>query len=198
MNAPNNKVVGIAIVLATAAFGFSLMGRDDPPPPKVSKAPSRATIERELREGEVLKGPADTPFTLRHPDRWEPLKETEIPEADPRPITGLRRNNSAGLLTVSVADPLEGGIAAQEKTLRADIERRVPDARVTAIRKVQVAAGPALYASFVRESNNQIQTILVVPDGDRSYKLDAAIRPEAQDAAAELGAMLRTFDIAGR
>ena len=38
--------------------------------------------------------------------------------------------------------------------------------------------------------------MLVVPDGDRSYQVDAAIRPEARDAAAELGAMLRTFDIA--
>src|SRR5688572_21703217 len=147
MSAPNNKVIGIAIVLVTAAFGFSLMGREDPPPPKVSKAPSRATIERDLREGEVLEGPADTPLTLRHPERWEPLEASEIPEADPRPIAGLRRNNSAGLLTVSVAGPVEGGLAEREKTFRADIERRVPDARVTDVRQVRVAAGPALYAS---------------------------------------------------
>ena len=198
MSAPSNKIIGIAIVLVTAAFGFSLMGREDPPPPKVTEAPSRATIERELREGAVLRGPADTPFTLRHPERWEALEEDEIPDGDPKPIAGLRRNNSAGLLTVSVLGPIEGGIDAREKTLRTEIEERVTDARVTAIRQVPVAAGTALYASFVRERTNQIQTMLVIPDADRSYQVDAAIRPEAQDAAAELGAMLRTFDIAGR
>jgi hypothetical protein len=198
MNAPSNKVLGIAIVLVTGALGFSLMGRDDAPPPKVSKAPSRATLERELRQGDVLKGPPDTPFTLRHPDRWERLKEADIPEVDPRPIAGLRRNNSAGLLTVSVGGPVEGGLAVREKTLRADLEQRLPDARVTAVRQVKVAAGPALYATLIRGRTKLIQTMLVIPDADRSYQVDAAIRPEARDAAAELGAMLRTFDVAGR
>ena len=199
MSAPSNKILGIAIVLVTLALGFSLMGREDPPPPKVSKAPSRASIERDLREGEVLKGPPDTPFALRHPEKWEPVEEDQIPDGDPRPIAALRRNNSAGLITISVLGPVEGGIAAREKALRAELEQRVPDARVTAIRRVRVAAGLALYASFVRKDSGQIQTMLVVPEGNRrSYQVDAAIRPEAQDAAAELGAMLRTFDIAGR
>ena len=64
---------------------------------------------------------------------------------------------------------------------------------------MRVAAGPALYASFVRERSGQIHSMLVVPEGRRrSYQVDAAIRPEAQDAAAEVGAMLKTFDIAGR
>jgi hypothetical protein len=199
MSAPSHKIVGIAIVLVAVAFGFSLMGRDDPPPPEVRKAQSPATIERDLREGEVLTGPRDTPFSLRHPERWAVLEDDEIPEGDPQPAAGLRRNDSSGLLTVSVRGPVEGGIASMEKTLADDLERRIDDFRLTAIRRVRVAAGPALYASFVRERSGQIQTMLVIPEGNRrSYQIDAAIRPEAQDTAAEVGAMLRTFDIAGR
>jgi hypothetical protein len=199
MRAPSHKVVGVAIVLVAIAFGFSLMGRDDPPPPKVRKAPSAATIQRDLREGEVLDGPSRTPFALRHPDTWEALEEDEIPDGDPKPAGGLRRNDSSGLLTISVRGPIEGGIKTLERTLPDDLRARIPDFRLVAIRRVRVAAGPALYASFVREDSGQIQTMLVVPEGNvRSYQLDAAIRPEARDTAAEVGAMLRTFDIAGR
>jgi hypothetical protein len=199
MGAPNNLVIGIAIVLVSVAFGISLMNTEEPPAPKVAKAPSRATIERELRAGDVLNGPAETPFALRHPDSWEALPEHEIPEGEPEPVAGLRRDDSSGLLTVSVRGPLPGGIAAREKTLRTELEQRLDDVRVTAVRRVRVAAGPALYASFVREDSGQIQTMLLVPEGNRrTYQLDAAVRPVAQDAAAELGAMLRTFDVAGR
>ena len=94
-------------------------------------------------------------------------------------------------------EPIRGGIASLRRTLPADLEQRFPDFRLVAIRQVRVAAGPALYTSFVREESGQIQTMLVVPQaGRRSYQVDAVIRSEAQDTAAQVGVMLGTFDLA--
>ena len=198
MSAPSNKVLGIAIVLVSVALGVALMGREsaDPPKPKSREADSRTAIERQLREGEILSGEADTPFRLRHPDDWVEIEKHQLPQSEPSPLAGLRRTNNAALLTVAVAGPVEGGLERLERDTRGG---DVPEGlRLRTVRRVRVAAGPALYAQYTREENGQIQTALVVPDGDRSYRVDAVVRPEAEDAAAQLGAMLRTFDVAGR
>ena len=197
MKAPSNKILGISIVLVSVAFGVALMGRDsaDPPEPKAREADSRAVIERELREGKVLAGDTDAPFRLRHPDDWVEIEMHQLPQSDPSPAAGLRRTNNAALLTVSVAGPVEGGLERLERETRS--QEPAEDLRLRTVRRVRVAAGPALYASYTRESSGQIQTALIVPDGDRSFRVDAVVRPEAKDAAAQLGAMLRTFDVTG-
>jgi len=200
MAAPNHKVLGVAIVLVAAALGFTLMGREDDraPEPTVRKAASRAEVERQLREGKVLSGPEETPFRLRYPDDWVEVETHQLPRTEPPPLAGLRRTNNAALLTVSVAGPVEGDLDRLARETRSQFENG-DDLRLRDIRKVRVAAGPALYASFTREKSDQIQTALIVPSGsERSYRVDAAVRPEAQDAAAQVGAMLRTFDIADR
>ena len=201
MQAPNHKVLGVAIVLAAVALGIVLMGQSDeePPKPEVRKAESRSAIERDLRDGDVLAGPSPTPFVLRFTDDWAELDDEALGDGDPRPVAGLRRNDNSGLLTVSVRGPVRGGIASLRRTLPDELEQRFDDFRLVAIRQVRVAAGPALYTSFVREKSGQIQTMLVVPDGNRrSYQVDAVIRGEAQDTAAQVGVMLGTFQVGER
>ena len=200
MRRPNDKVVGVSIVLVAVALGIVLMGGDDDPPaPEVRKAQSRETIERDLRDGDVLDGPAHAPFRLRFTDDWDRLDREQLGDGDPRPIAGLRRTDNSGLLTVSVRGPVRGGIKTLQRTLPGELEERFDDFRLVSMRQVRVAAGRALYTSFLREKSGQIQTMLVVSEGNhRSYQLDAVIRSEAQDTAAQVGVMLGTFDIAGR
>ena len=198
MKAPNSTVLGIAVVLISVSLGVVVMSREpDAPAPKDRQAASPAAIERQLREGEVLAGTDDTPFRLRHPDEWVEIEKHQLPKADPSPVAGLRRTNNAALLAVSVDGPVEGGLDRLERETRRRGDSDDEDLRLRAVRRVRVAAGPALYASYTRRSSKQIQTALIVPDGDRSYRVDAVVRSEARDAAAQLGAMLRTFDVAG-
>jgi hypothetical protein len=197
MGVPSNKVVGVAILIVAVGLGLVLMGREDAPEPEVRKAQSRATIERELRDGEVLEGPDQAAFAMRFTDDWTRIDGTTLGEQEAQPVAGLRRKDNSGLLTVSVRGPVRGGIKELRRTLAADLEQRFDDFRLVAIRPVQVKAGRALYASFVREKTGQIQTMLVVSDGNRrSFQVDAAIRGEARDTAAQVGAMLATFDLA--
>jgi hypothetical protein len=49
----------------------------------------------------------------------------------------------------------------------------------------------------VRTGTGQVQTNLVVPvSNKRSFSIDALINPGADEASAEVGGMLRTFDTA--
>jgi hypothetical protein len=48
--------------------------------------------------------------------------------------------------------------------------------------------------SYAREERGTAHTLLVVPAGDRSYSLNAAVPAGAKDAAQEVGQILLSFD----
>jgi hypothetical protein len=61
-------------------------------------------------------------------------------------------------------------------------------------RVVTVEAGKAMLYSYAREERGTAHTLLVVPAGDRSYSLNAAVPAGAKDAAQEVGQILLSFD----
>jgi hypothetical protein len=187
------------VIAVGVTLGWILIPKDPPDDPAADDTPSRQEILADLREGGTLTGPPSAPFSLRHTDDWTPLPREQLEGREPEPLAGLRRRDNSGALTVTEGGPVEGGIARLRRTLPATLRERFDDFRLVAIRRVRVQAGPALYTSFVRQRTNEIQTVLVVPDGNRrSFQVDAVIRGAAADTAAEVGVMLGTFDIAGR
>jgi hypothetical protein len=198
MRGPNHVTLGIAIAVAFIGAGVLVMVNQDPPPAKVRTVPERSVIEREVREGEVLRGPRGAPFTLRHPDDWSPMDRDELQRVGGGALAGVRRADNSGLVTVTVRDAPAGGLDAVERDLPGQIAQSFDDAGKVSVRRLEVAAGPAVYASFERRESGQLQSLLVVPGaGRRTFQVGAAIRGTARDTAAQVGAMLRTFDIAG-
>jgi hypothetical protein len=183
------------ILLAVAAFAVAAMlilGGDD----GGQEERSAEELERALVAGGVLRGPPDSRFALRHTDDWDPLTREELAEGDPPPLAGVRRRDGSGVVTVSERGAVRGGIDRLRRTLPGELEARFDDMRLVGIRFVEVAAGRALYTSWVREQTGRVQTNLVVPDGNRrSFSVDAVIRGDAAAASQEVGAMLRSFAI---
>ena len=146
----------------------------------------------------TLSGPPDAPFALRYPEGWQPLDPERLAQADPPPVSGVRREDDTGVLTVSLRGPIRGGIDRLEQTLPRELEERVEGFRLSTVRRLQVAAGPALYVAWTREGEGRLQSTLVVPDGNRrSFSVDAVVRGDARSTAQEVGAMLRTFSLPG-
>jgi hypothetical protein len=196
MRGPNHLTLGIAIAVVCIVGGFFVMVNEDPPKPVERAVPARAEIERAVREGEVLRGPAGAPFALRYPDGWEPMDRDELQSVGGGALAGLRSDDNSGLLTVTVRPPIEGGVAAVQRDLPGQLRRAFDDAGAVTVRRLRVAAGPAVYASLRRGESGQLQSLLVLPDvGGQSYQVGAAIRPTARDVAAQVGVMLRTFDV---
>ena len=154
---------------------------------------------REVARGLTLSGPPDAPFALQHPESWQPLESQRLAQADPPPVAGIRREDDTGVLTVSVRGPVRGGIDRLEEMLPRELEQRVEGFRLVTARRLQVAAGPALYVAWSGEGSDRLQSTLVVPDGNRrSFSVDAVVRGDARPTAQEVGAMLRTFSLPGR
>jgi len=158
--------------------------------------PSAEDVARSLREGDVLLGPREAPFAMRYPDSWRPLPQRRLRQADPPPIAGLERRDGTGIITVAVRGPVRGGIRSLVGRLPAELRRRYADFELQEQREVRVAAGRALYTSWVRSRSGIVQSNLVVPVSNRrSYSVDGVLRGGASRTARETGTMLRTFDL---
>ena len=186
----------VVILLVSGVIG----GDDDDGGGKAADeaVPTADQVAQELRDGKILTGSRQAPFAMRFTDDWVQVEPADLrkPDDDP-PIAGLRRSDGSGLLTVTMRGPIRGGIGTVEKELPAELKRRIPDIELQSVRRIQVAAGPALYASWTRKKSGAVQSQLVVPvSNKRSFTVDVLLQPGAKDAPVEVGAMLRTFDTA--
>lgn len=192
---PIALLIGLAVVAALVVGGILIFGGGDDD--DEAETPSSAQVAEELRNGRVLLGPRQAPFAMRYTNDWALLSREQLREGDPPPVTGLRRKDRSGILTVSIRGPVRGGINSLQQRLPDELRERFPDFRLVTMRRIDVAAGPALYTSWVRTQSGRVQSNLVVPVGnERSFSVDSVLNANARDAAAEVGAMFRTFDTA--
>ena len=142
----------------------------------------------------TVNGPAGNEFTLEVPAGW-----TEVP-ADQRqaipgdPLVVLRREDQQGLIVVNVQPGKVKSFDNQVRVLDRRLEKAIPDFQKVGARIVEVKAGKALLYSYARRERGTAHTLLVVPAGDRSYSLNAAVPAGAKDAAQEVGQILLSFD----
>ena len=122
-------------------------------------------------------------FELAHPAGWR--------AAAPGPV--LHRADGRGAVAVQEQPRLEGSLADVERDLERRLKRRVPDARRVAGRVVQLATGPALSYTFVRERSGLVQGIVVAPAGARTVMIETAARGDAADVAREIGVIVRSL-----
>jgi hypothetical protein len=142
----------------------------------------------------TVNGPAGNEFTLEVPAGW-----TEVP-ADQRqaipgePLVVLQREDQQGLIVVNVQPGKVKSFDKQVRVLDRRLKKAIPDFQKVGARIVTVKAGEALLYSYARRERGTAHTLLVVPAGDRSYSLNAAVPAGAKDAAQEVGAILLSFD----
>lgn len=185
----------VVILLVSGVVGGS---DDDDGKAADETVPTADQVAQELRDGKILTGSRQAPFAMRFTDDWVQVAPADLRTSDDDPpIAGLRRSDGSGLLTVTLRGPIRGGIGTVEKELPAELERRIPDIQLQRVRRIQVAAGPALYALWTRKKTGAVQSQLIVPVSNRrSFTVDVLLQPGAKDAPVEVGAMLRTFDTA--
>ena len=193
---PIKLLLGLAVIAALVVGGILIFGGGDDDEDVADEATNQQVAE-ELRNGRVLLGPRQAPFAMRYTNDWALLTREQLSQGDPPPVTGLRRKDRSGILTVSIRGPVRGGINNLQERLPDELRERFPDFRLVTMRRIRVAAGPALYTSWVRTRSGRVQSNLVIPVGnERSFSVDSVLNANAKDAAREVGAMFRTFDTA--
>ena len=146
-------------------------------------------------ESELKVEDGDVELTIPKPDGWEALSEAERGRVPGEPLAVMRREGGQGVVVLNRQSGSAGDLRRLERQLDRRLPRGIRDFKKVNARTIEVEAGPALLYSYAREREGTAHTLLVVPAGDRSYSVNAAIPGGSQEAAAEVGRILRGVDL---
>jgi hypothetical protein len=169
-------VAGAAVVLATVAAVLALRPHD-------GDAAKPARFQS-----------ADHKFSLALPDGWRAARGAELAKMASTPAAVLRRTDGTGLVVVHERPALAGSSRSLTRDLTAQVTRRFRGVQPVSARTVALPGGPAYVYTFARPAAGRVQSIAVAPRAGRTYTLDAVTGSGARDVAAQVGAILRSFD----
>jgi hypothetical protein len=137
---------------------------------------------------------ADKRFSLALPTGWRALRGAELAKVTSAPAAVLRRTDGTGLIVVHERPALKGSSRSLTRELSAQVKRRFRGVQPVSARTVALPGGPAYVYTFARPAAARVQSIAVAPRAGRTYTLDAVAGSGARDVAAQVGAILRSFD----
>jgi len=137
---------------------------------------------------------ADKAFSLVLPDGWRALSAAELRTVSGEPAAMLRRTDGRGVVVVRERPALAGNDRSLTRDLTAQLARRFASVKPVTARTVALPGGPAYVYTFARPTAGRVQSLAVVPRAGRTYTLDAVAGAGARDVAAQVGAILRSFD----
>jgi hypothetical protein len=166
----------LAALLALLAAGFALRAEDRDPA-------QRSAVEvRAAAPAPVRWTAPDETFAVDVPARWSVDHGAAA--------TVLQRPDRRGTVVVRRGERLE----QSPQSLARGLERRLR-ARLGAIRPLgtrSLDAGGLLY-TFIRPGADTVQSVAVIPARRATYTLDVVVSGADEDAAREVGAMVRSF-----
>ncbi len=133
-------------------------------------------------------------FSVVLPDGWRALDAAQLRAVPGAPAAVLRRADGSGVVVIRRRAALDGNTRSLTRDLTAQIARRFRDVRPVTARTVKLAGGPAYVYTFARPTAGRVQSLTVAPRGGRTYTLDAVAGAGARDVAAQIGAIVRSFD----
>lgn len=167
---------GVAAVFAAAALAAVLVPRSDDAPAAVRyRAPDGA-------------------FSVAVPAGWQALDAGAL-RMQPAPAAVLRRRDGRGIVVIRRRPALRRSSSSLTRDLTAQLRRRFRGLAPVSARTVRLDGGPVYVYTFARPEARTVQSVAVAPRADRTYTLDAVAGAGAPDAAAQVGAIVRSFDI---
>jgi hypothetical protein len=169
-------IAGAATVLAIALVGVLVLrsGGDDDRVPRYR--------------------PADRSFSVVLPAGWRAAGAAELAAAPAKRAAVLRRADRRGVVVIRRRPPLQRSSRSLTRDLTAQLRRRFKGLEPVGARSIRLASGPAYVYTFARPSAGTVQSIAVAPRRGGTYTIDAVASAGARDAAAQIGAIVRSFD----
>jgi hypothetical protein len=177
-------LAAVLAVAAVAAAGLLVLGGDDAGDESVPAA---------VRDGEELSAPGDA-FRMRYPKGWERVANDALGVDGDAALAAIRRTDGSAQLVVQRAGRLSESRAQVAAGLTRRLRKQVADFELVNAEDVRLPSGEALSYTFLRKKTGQVQNLTVVDKGDASYTLSSVVAGDAQGAAREVAAIVRSFD----
>jgi hypothetical protein len=179
LRSPTPLVAGVVLALAVAVAAVLLLTGGGGSDKDKAAAPAAANS-----------------FTLSYPGSWVPLSKEELSRQPRQPLAVIRRKDGKGYVIVrEEAGTPPADLRKFGAGLGRQLKQRVPDLQLRSTKLVKVRAGTALFTSYIRKKTGTVQTVVVVPTGDKTYTLNTVSRGGANDAARELARIILSFDL---
>ena len=156
-----------------------------------------ASDDAETGRSASISGPADAPFEIAYPDNWQSVSAEERAQLPGQPLAVLRRSDGRGTVVVAKRPPVTMPLDRMPAALKARLDKRFPDFREVGAKVVNLGDSRALVYTFARTKTGTAQSLVVVPNGDHSFTLNAVVPPQSPEAAREVGAIIASFRPSG-
>jgi hypothetical protein len=174
---PNSKLiaaVAVVVVLAAVLAAFVVVSRDDD-------------------EKGKLTGSGGEDFSLSYPDGWAKLSAADLGNAPGSPIAGVRSGDSSGFVFLRREGRAPKDFNSFTTQFTQELDRRLPDFQKRSARIVKTAGGNAYFYSYIRKRKGTVHTVVVVPDGKRSYVLNTVSRGGEEKTARDIAQIILSF-----
>jgi hypothetical protein len=173
-------LTGALALVAVVAVAFLAFGGSDDKKRATTSAKAGTTVSK---SGVLLK----------YPKGWKPLSKQDL--GNRKGVVGIKRADDTGLMVVQQRGRLTGGLTKTAKDLGTLLDKRFPDYKFVGAKKVALPqAGTALSFTFLRTQKGQVQNIVVVPDGKRSYTLNSIVAGDKAATAKDVAKIVQTFN----
>ena len=143
---------------------------------------------------ETVKDPSGASFKLNVPEGWQSAGDKELARVEGKPLALVRRKDGLGFVIVRREGAAPKSFEAFTRQLDREFKQRIPDFQRRSVRTFEVAAGPAFFYSYIRKKQGTANSVVIVPNGERSYVLTGVVRGGKKEAARELAQIIVSFD----
>jgi hypothetical protein len=176
-------------------------GRKSPGPKLIAAAGAMVTLAAIVAaivvatgDGESkLTGSGADNFSLTYPDGWQELSARELGGAPGSPIAGVRSDDGSGFVFVRREGRAPRDFDAFSAQFTRELDSRLPDFQKRSVRIVKTAGGNAFFYSYIRKRRGTVHTVVVVPDGERSYALNTVSKGGEEKTARDVANIILSF-----
>ena len=96
----------------------------------------------------------------------------ELDKLPGSPLAVVRRKDGKGLVVLRREGRAPKSFSAFSADLTKALDKRIPDFQKRSSKMIEISAGKAFFFSYIRKTKGTVHTVVVVPDGRRSYVLN--------------------------
>jgi uncharacterized protein (UPF0333 family) len=132
-------------------------------------------------------------FTIHYPKAWHELAADKLTAYKPQPIAAIQRTGGNATILVTAATTTSEKPAALAAELDARLKRQLKDYKRVAASIIKLPAGSAFFFAYLREQQGTLNTLTVLPLGNRSYVFSTVFPSASKRIAAEVVKIMRSI-----
>jgi hypothetical protein len=132
-------------------------------------------------------------FTIHYPKTWHELPKDKLSGYKPTPITAIQRDGAVATILVTAAKTTSEKPATLAAELDQKLKGQLKDYKRVAASIIKLPAGDAFFFAYLRIKQGTLNTLTVLPLGNRSYVFSTVFPSRSKQIASEVVKIMRSI-----